>query len=376
MNAAAEDLHRLGVAVVDVLDAESRRFWEELLWRAMDEMPEFRVQGREVQRVLGGFGALGNPASFHHPTVRQFRRKIKRLVVREMMRQYVQLRYPEHTDSIRLEALFDRLCVRCEAFQRPTAEAWHRDIYDGKKYRLRSLPHSLPRSTQDVLVGGWINLSPADQHFVGLVRTHNDAVDSDVGGFTTYTKEQISKFRFNERLAQQAGQRFGHTVRCNGSGEIVVPSGSAVFFFQRLVHSVKSGPQPTEPALRVFHGFRLTTEDVSLFDHEGVLANGAVPRIPSGQMPPMYSQNHYAAFSNPSERRWREWGRRTFVDACLFRRSTPTGITYDTPGSADDVNAAANTGRYMPSLREMGLWSDAFEYTQEEKDALYPQLLF
>ena len=372
----AADLLHHGVAVVPVMDESSRTWWEGLLWKAMDSMPEFKVKGRNVQRVLGGFGALGNPSSFHHPTVRQFRRKLKRLIVRGIFKEYVRLRFPNDTDEIRLETLFDRLCVRCDYFKEPTPEKWHRDIYDGKQYRLRDLPKSLPRNTQDIIVGGWINMSSNTQHFVGLVRTHNDPVDSDVGGFTTYTPEQIRRFRFNERLAAQANNTYGHTVRTNGSGEIIVPPGHAIFFFQRLVHSVKGGTQPTDPSLRVFHGYRLTTEDVPLFDHEGVLANGAVPRIPSGQMPPMYSQNHYAAFSNPNETRWRNWGRTTFVDACLFRRTTPSGGVYYTPGSLGGVNKAANTGRYMPSLRDMGLWSDAFEYSNEEREALYPQRLF
>ena len=373
---AAHDLRQYGVAVVPYMDEPSRKMWETLLWKALDEMPEFQRRGRTVQRVLGGFGALGNPSSFHHPTVRAFRRKFKRLTAKTMLRHYVQAKYPAAYRSLRLEALFDRLCVRCEAFQRPTEEAWHRDIYDGDKYRLRQLPRTLPDGASDLLIGGWSNLDHRPQYFIGLVGTHEDPADSAVGGFAAYTKEQIRRFRFNETLKDQANRRFGHTIRCNERGEIVVPPGSALLFFQRLVHSVKSGPQPETPALRVFHGFRLTTEEASLFDHEGVLANGAVPRIPSGQMPPMYSQNHYAAFANPNEDKWRAWAARTFVDACLYRRETPSGLAYATPGSPANANAAANLGRYMPSLRELGLWNDAFEYGADEREALYPQLLF
>ena len=371
---AAHDLLTLGVAVVDVMDTSSRVYWERLLWQAIDDMPEFRVKGRDYQRVLGGFGALGNPSSFHHPTVRQFRKKIKRLVVKEVMREYVLEKY--NTRDIRLESLFDRLCVRCEAFQRPTAEKWHRDIYDATKYKLRTLPKSLPNNTLDEMIGGWTNLASADQSFVGILKTHNDTLESDVGGFSTFSDADIKRFRFKERLAEQSNMSFGHTIRCNDTGEILIPPGCTLLFFQRLIHSVKSGPQPLTPALRVFHGFRLTTEEVPLFDHEGVLVNGAVPRIPSGQMPPMYSQNHYAAFSNPSEPKWRTWGTQVFKTECLFRRTTPTGVVFYTPGSRDNTNAAANLGRYMPSLREMGLWSEKYEYSQEERDALFPQRLF
>ena len=372
----ASDLLQYGVAVVEAMDEGSRVWWEERLWRSMDTMPEFKVRGRMVQRVLGGFGALGNPSSFHHPTIRQFRRKMKHLVARDLFRDYVRKRFPAEATAVRLETLFDRVCVRCEYFKEPTPENWHRDIYDGIGNGLRPLPYSLPDDTPDIIVGGWINMSPTPQHFVGLVGTHNDPLDSDVGGFTTYTADQIRRFKFNERLAQQANKTFGQTIQCTSSGEITIPPGHAVFFFQRLVHSVKGGTQPTDPSLRVFHGYRLTTETVPLFDHEGVVLNGAVPRIPSGQMPVMYSKNHYAAFSNPNETRWRNWGRTTFVDTCLFRRTTTSGGVYYTPGSQGDVNRAANKGRYMPSLRELGLWNESFEYSREERDALDPQKLF
>jgi hypothetical protein len=375
---AAEDLLAHGVAVLPYLDEPSRQWWEGLLYDAMDDMPEFRVQGRATQRVLGGFGALGNPSSFHHPTVRAFRRKFKKLAVRDVMRAYVALRYPKgEGEDVRLEALFDRLCVRCDAFNEPVAEAWHRDIYDHKKFRLRPLPHTLPDGAQDLLIGGWSNLDTRPQYFVGLVGTHrDDGTGAGAGGFSKYDAAQIKQYGFNERLAAQGGRTIGHTLQCDRRGMIVVPPGCAVFFFQRLVHAVKSGKQPATPSLRVFHGFRLTREDVSLFDLEGVVANGAVPRIPSGQMAAMYSQNHYAAFGNPGNDSYRSWGRRTFVDACLFRRTTPAGLAYATPGSPGDANAAANLGRYMPSLTEMGLWSETYRYSDDERRALEPQPLF
>lgn len=108
----------------------------------------------KVQRVLGGFGALGNPSSFHDPVVRQFRRKIKRLAVRPVMQDYTRRKFGT-TRNFALEALFDRLCVRMDDFKSPSAEAWHRDIYDANTYGLRPLPHSLPQGSQDEMFGGW-----------------------------------------------------------------------------------------------------------------------------------------------------------------------------------------------------------------------------
>lgn len=376
MTNPSEDLLALGVAVVPVLDERSRRWWETLVYTAMDDFPEYRLRGRNVQRVLGGFGALGNPSSFHHRTVRQFRRKLKRLAMRPVFADYARRRFPggEHR-VVRLESLFDRLCVRCESFLRPTPEGWHRDVYDGAKYKLRDLPHSLPGDQQDLLFGGWTNLDHREQSFVGLVASHDEHFGAG-GGFATFSPDDVKRHRFAERLAAQANRAYGTTVHTDADGHIRVPPGHSVLFLQHLVHSVKSGPQPTTPSLRVFHGFRLTTETVPLFDVEGVVANGAVPRIPSGQMPPMYSQNHYAAFVHKTEDRWRRWAERTFRPECCYVRTTGE-FTYATPGSRDDRNKAANKGRYMPSLSEMGLWNEEdFGYSPDEVQALYPQPLY
>ena len=396
----ARDLHELGVTVVPVMDDSSRKHWERELFKAMDEFPEFKVKGREVQRVLGGFGALGNPSSFHHFVVRQFRRKMKRLFAHPLLREFVKLRFPEHYASIRLEALFDRLCVRKQSFREPTAEQWHRDIYSSEKYNLRLLPSTLPtdttrsdgggaslpslyrllETTQDMIFGGWVNMDHRTQHFVCLPGTQDSSIGSG-DGFSTFSAADVKKYRFNEQLAAQANQRIGHSLVCNEDGNVVVPPGHALLFFQRLIHSVKGGPQPETASLRVFHGFRLTCERTSLFDIREVVDNGGVPRIPSGQMPPMYSANHYAFFNDPSNPYWREWGHTHFRPECLFQRKRSDaggggGSYYYTPGSKDDRNKASNKGRYMPSLSEMGLWNESFRYSADEERALLPQPLF
>ena len=372
----ADDLLTYGVAVVPITeDAATRARMADDIFAAMDEFPEYLQRGRDLQRVLGGFGALGNPSSFHHPVVRAYRCWLKNLWMHPIACDYARHKFGAQAGTVRLEAMFDRLCVRKDDFKAPSAEAWHRDIYDADAYGLRPLPHSLPGGELDILFGGWSNLDERDQVFVGLVGTHDEAFDTSNGGFATFSDADIRRLRFNERLAGQAGATFGRTIRCNGAGEIVVPPGHAIVFLQRLVHSVKSGAQPRTPALRVFHGFRLTTDEAPLFDHRRVVETGAVPRLPSGQIPPMYSKNHYAAFAG-RDPRWREWAAATFQPACLFQRVTPGGIEYSTPGSRGNANRLANAGRYMPSLSEMGLLDDSFAYSREELQALYPEPLF
>lgn len=112
------------------------------------------------------------------------------------------------------------------------------------------------------------------EKFVALLGTHTEQEGSEAG-FSTYSDAQIKQYRFNERLVKQANKSYGDTLRTDTEGNIVVPPGHALIFFQKLIHSVKSGPQPETAALRVFHGFRLTTETVPLFDHAEIIENGA-----------------------------------------------------------------------------------------------------
>lgn len=361
----ARMLNRYGVVTVPAFkDEAARGKWEERVWAAMNEFPEYKKRagdGKKVQRVLGGFGALANPSSFHHPVVQELRDKIKRHVSGPLLALYAQERgWP--LSAVRYEMLFDRLCVRYKDFGAVTAEAWHRDIYDGAKYGLRELPATLPDERgdlkrRDLLLGGWLNLSPDPQRFVCKVGSHRgkraEAAQNEGGGFA---KEAAGA---GDELARQAGEHIG-VVHCDENGHIIVPPGHLVLFPQSILHAVFPGKQP-KPSLRLFLGHRLTTEDVSLFqDLEQVVANNAVPRIPSGQLPPMFSANHFAFFSTHAK--YREWGASTFVDACLFERTTPAGIAYKTPGSKGDLEPYFNKGnvRAMPSLAAMGF--DPYPY--------------
>ncbi len=369
----ARNLRTAGVICIPVLREDaSRRKWADRVWAAMDEFPEYKVKGKTVQRVLGGFGAFGNPSSFHHPTLRRLRRKMKQHVGKPLFAAYARDIWGEN--SVRLEMLFDRVCVRCQQFGSVGKESWHRDIYDGKKYGLPHLPTSLPEDSRDEIFGGWLNLSDRDQKFVGLLETHKgdaarEAQDKG-GGFAELSSTQIAEERVDERLLEQRSRVLG-SVRTDDRGAIIVPPGHAVVFFQRLLHAVHGGAQPKEPQLRCFMGYRLTTQLTPLFaeNQNAVIENFAVPRIPSGQIPPMYSQNHYAFFSKQGSK-FRTWGERTFREECLYNRGG-----YSTPGSRDDRNVAANKGRYMPSLTEMGFGNSFVPYSVRDREVLEPEPL-
>ena len=362
MQARARELEKHGAVVLPVFAGESRAAQEARVFEAMDEFPEYKRPGRKVQRVLGGFGALGNPASFHHPVIQDLRATVKENVSIPLFKAY------RRRAGLRLEVLFDRICVRCDQFGSVTKEAWHRDIYDGPKYGLRRLPD------RDEIFGGWINLSDEDQRFVGILGSHASDAARDAqrrgGGFAQLAPDQVRAEGVERRLAEQANRTFG-LLKADGNGHLLVPPGHMLIFFQRLVHSVAGGKQPKEPQLRLFFGHRLTTEETPLFPLDAVLVNNAVPRIPSGQVPPMYSQNHYAFFSTTPH--YRDWGATTFKPECLFRRQTTSGVAYSTPGSKDDHDRAANLQRTMPSLSAMGL--DVYPYSARTKRALTPEAI-
>lgn len=367
MRARARVMARYGFVTIPVFTNEdARKRTSGAVWAAMDEFPEYIVKGRRAQRVLGGFGALGNPSSFHHPVVQDLRAKVYSIVTRPLLAALAtETGLP---DTTRAEMLFDRLCIRARDFGSVSAEAWHRDIYDAAAHGGRPLPHSLRGGKQeDDIFGGWINLSDSNQRFVGIAGSHRDSAAAGMrgGGFA---KEQAGTAP--ARLARQANQKIG-TTRADSAGHLIIPAGHLVIFYQRLLHSVAGGAQPAEPQLRMFIGHRLTEEAMPLFDVDGVIRDGGVPRIPSGQIPPMYSQNHYAFFS--THEKYRGWGHKTFRPECLFERTTPSGVRYWTPGSRNDRDPHANRKRHMPALRDMGM--APFPYTDRTRSVFVPRLL-
>lgn len=383
-----KNLAQYGAIVINVLGSEEKREkWFDRLEKAVDEFPEYKLKGGfTVRRVLGGFGAYGNPSSFHHPDVRELRSWVKHRVA-PIFRAYAKQNFKHHKD-VKLEALYDRWCVRGKSFGAVTAESWHRDIYDPATGRdLRPLPKTLEGGTQqDIITGGWVNVGDLPQYFRGLVGTHNSpeaiAAQDAGGGFAMLSKEQVAEQRLAERLAAQANQTFG-SCTTNGKGEIHIPPGHMLIFFQRLLHSVaptKHDPQG-RPSVRMFTSFRLTTELKPLLPGlDRVVTNGGVPVIPSGQMPAMFSNNHYAFMSQTyvkrtRDKKYREWAGKTFQPATLYHKKTKTD-TYVVPGSPDDADPYANKRRAMTSLASYGMHDSKYKYSERDVETMTPQPLF
>ena len=131
--------------------------------------------------VLGGFGALGSPGSFHN----LFARKLR---LRCLVTIMPYLKALCHADD-RIEMLADRMLFR-PAGATPTAEMWHRD----------ESPHA---EQGDLVFGGWINLGTTPHHFSCVLGTHlpgvNHSDSTGDTGFSRISKADVLSRRLKER---------------------------------------------------------------------------------------------------------------------------------------------------------------------------------
>lgn len=265
----AVQLFHKGYVVIPVLDAKAVSIWRSELQAAIRSFPEYTT-GASVL-VLGGFAALGNAASFHHPAIRKKRGFVYDHVRATILRDYAIIMGQE--EDLKSELLFDRIMWRQKG-QAPSRESWHRDVCVGA-----------PQSTLqegDNIFGGWLNLDDTEQYFSCVPGTHHDFQlhDLQTRGFATISKEQHDECRRRATM-------------------VTIPAGHALVFFQHLVHEVLP-TKAKQDMYRMFHGFRVTTTNRPLFVQDyttrGVFRDHALPRLPSFQLPPMYSANHGSAF--------------------------------------------------------------------------------
>jgi len=253
---AAANLRRHGVAVVRVCNDKQLRTLNKNFWDAVVNFPEYKNPTKGAELVMGGFGALANPASFHNPMVRAFRLF--------MMRKAVALfSIVDGSQNRKLEMLPDRMSIR-----RPgtatTAEAWHRDQSPGL-------------ADSDDVFGGWVNLNRTqNQYFSCVPGTHADAAGiaqrHSAPGFGCFDKKA------GEALARRR-QRF------------TIPPGHWIVFYQHIAHEVVARKMD-HVSIRIYCGFRLTHSEKPLFDTSARIAQQGILKIPSGQEPPMFGRNH------------------------------------------------------------------------------------
>lgn len=250
-------LFQQGVVVIKIYDDATLNATQQSILHALTEFPEYNRDLFNPQEgyVLGGFGAFGNPSSFHHPAIRDVRTFVMPSVV-SVIKGLLPLMHTTDVDEYHLEQLFDRLCIRRKGTT-PSKEAWHRD------------QGPIANTNEEFILGGWVNLDTAfTQTFSCIPGTHFDRV-SDVNGFV----------KVNE-------------VPEEGRAKIEIPPGHCILFFQNLLHEVNAKKSPIN-SLRLFLGWRVTKNQQPLFpSHEETMESQGVPFIPSGQVPPMFNGNH------------------------------------------------------------------------------------
>jgi hypothetical protein len=277
---------------------------------AFKEFPEYIG----TDYVCGGFAALGNASSFHHPYIRNLRNEGFHKVCGNIK-----------TDLQYKELLFDRIMYRRKG-QKPQAESWHRDISPGK-------------NENDTIFQCWINLDSTDQFLSAVPGTQID------------TKSGFAKI-----------EKSMHKELKEKSQKIKIPPGHIIAFNQNLIHEIIATTAKTD-MLRVYFGVRFTNSESPLFDKNEIFDKQSVPQIPSGQYPPIYSINHLTLFMNRPFTKYenlQDYSAQNFHPEILKQFYSKKNKTYHTI-----------CPRVLPSLAELNM--KLYEnYSESEKKLYFP----
>ena len=129
----AQYLIEKGVVVFPILSEEETNIFRTAFQRVRGEFPEFVKNTEDIPFVMGGFGAYGNPASFHNGYIR-YLRLFTAPIMSEFFGHVAQeldrsnpVQEPPQEGQWYLEHLFDRMCCR-PAGSSISAESAHRDL--------------------------------------------------------------------------------------------------------------------------------------------------------------------------------------------------------------------------------------------------------
>ena len=363
--------------------------------------PSKNPEEQDLLYVLGGFGAYGNPASFHNMFVRNLRERANQSVTSKLLTPLISS-YPDQkfAKELKSQVLFDRMMNR-PAMQEPTAEAWHRDIIEKSTGNI---------SPGDIIFGGWVNTSKHPQAFSYIPGSHLgvDLYSLKSGGFAEpgfiFDKaignvqkkikgvEGDEKAELKKELKELRGKRKKlYELFKQFKRRTVVPPGHAIIFPQYILHEVVS-KGVNHAVKRVFTGYRLTTSNELLMVDKKTrkptlmsnVANQSIMRLGGGMLPPVYSANHGMSFlrkkffifgsKNPQHGKKASaqdqikettisWSNKNFKEVCKINRPARNG---NPPYQI--------VKRYMNSLKDMGLPLYP-EYTPDELKIYYPQSL-
>ena len=312
--ALAEELRLSGVCVVRVPDLDLQQIRSEFR-DTCRSFPEFK-SGHDTQYVLGGFAALGNPASFHNPLVRKLREwaMVTLLpVFRAVINRSPDAPGPSDGDVLHgafLEQTFDRMQFRL-AGNAPMAETWHRDEAPECK-------------AGDATFGGWLNLDTQPQYFSCILGSHSTVMQAGGRGYAQIKKDEAKGYATSQ-----------HKTR------VPAPPGHIILFYESIVHEVIATKLKYD-SIRLFLGWRLTRHLQPLYPSNiTTCTDQGVPLIKSGQRPPMYSLMHWMNH----RARLVEWTARNIRQQCTELKALR---------SQPDAQLRV-VHRHMHSLRDYGL---------------------
>lgn len=300
-------IHTIQIFEINELENLRTEFLEEC-----KKFPEFE-KNENYKFVLGGFGALGNPSSFHNNFVRKIR-----IIVYEKTKDFLKEMYKDK----KIEAFFDRMLLR-KAGDSPSREKWHRDI-------------TPQLEKNDIVYGGWLNLDDKSNFFSCIPGSHQK--ENDTSGFVKIKKEDYIKLNSKKE-------------------KIEILPGHIILFNQNIIHEITATKLKYD-SYRIFHGFRITDSIFPIFNYNKVIENQGVPLLPSGQEPPMYAKLHW---TNHIQK---------LVD---FSQNLKLKCKEEKFMKTKNTNFLISQ-RYLKSLKEYNF--DLYpEYREEEKKIFYPQKL-
>lgn len=271
-----KSIRKKGFAVVNLRDSIDLQTIRNSIDGEIAKFPEYKDGA--IRTPLGGFGAFGNPGSFHNPIVRALRSTAYEKL-------FPVLDALKPSEEYKKEAIIDRLLVR-EAGLSPSAESWHRD----------EAKHALP---DDIVLGGWWNFDDKP-NYLSCVKGSHKGVHGNKG-FAKVSKEQAEEFSAKNI-------------------HVEVPPGHVLLFNEQLAHEVL-GKKLSYKSYRLFLGWRLTKSTEPL-DKELLekLEKQAAMQIKSGQEPPMWAKLH-----------WTNWVEKlaefstNFKDVCTSKMTVNSG---------------------------------------------------
>ena len=306
----AETLVRRGAVAMPFLMPADLENMHERFEETLRTFPEYAHPARaDTRYVLGGFGALGNAASFHNPLVRELRWRAHENV-HELFSFLHAAGETRLTNDHRVHVIVDRMRVLTHDAA-IGVETWHRD---------RTPAHlTLP---DDLIFGGWINLDlTRTQYLSAIPGSHRDPGVTTAGNGFERVDTDAAKARHD---ALPAADR-----------AIAVPPGHLLVFYQELLHQVlprhpisarklAANPGLRQSEYRLFTGWRLTRDTQPLRPTlpTNFFVEMAVPALKSGQPVRLYPKNYYEFGAVGGVQALAAWSQATFPDALCTRRIT------------------------------------------------------